>query len=413
MLPERFISSLTDQLGRDAAERFLAAAERDPSVSVRLNPFKRPSPEVPVPEGAPVAWSPYGRILAERPVFTLDPLLHAGAYYVQDSSAMFAGWVFRQSLGAVATEPGRPLRVLDLCAAPGGKSTDLAASLRERFGDGFQLVANEVMRNRAAILSDNVAVWGDPAVSVTAVDPKAFSSLEGWFDLILADVPCSGEGMFRKDAKAVGDWSEQTVSLCAARQKRILSDVWPALREGGMLVYSTCTFSREENDDNVTWMESVLDAELQLPEQAFEGILRTEKGFLLLPGFVPGEGQYVSAVRKRSGPASSRKPASALQIMHPLRSGVTEGTWRGRDFVPDPDWALSLSCVRGRWPEWEADRRTALRFLHRDTVTLPDAPNGYVLLTYGGLPLGFVKNIGTRCNNLHPQRRRILMDIGI
>ena len=413
MLPERFIASLTDQLGRDAADRFLAAVEKDPSVSIRMNPFKRPSPEVPVPAGAPVAWSPYGRLLAERPVFTLDPLLHAGAYYVQDSSAMFAGWVFRQSLAAVETDPGRPLRVLDLCAAPGGKTTDLAASLRECFGDGFELVANEVMRNRAAVLADNVAVWGDPAVSVTSVDPKAFASLEGYFDLILADVPCSGEGMFRKDAKAVGDWSEQTVSLCAARQKRILSDVWPALREGGVLVYATCTFSREENDDNVAWMESALDAELLLPELPFGDILRTGKGFLLLPGYVPGEGQYVSAVRKRSWPEASRKPASALQALHPLRAGVTEGAWRGRDFVPDPDGALSLSRVPGRWPEREVDRRTALQFLHRDTIILPDAPLGYVLLTYGGLPLGFVKNIGTRCNNLHPQRRRILMDIGI
>ena len=413
MLPERFIASLTDQLGPDAADRFLAAVEQDPSVSVRLNPFKRPSPEVPVPAGVPVAWSPYGRILAERPVFTLDPLLHAGAYYVQDSSAIFAGWVFRQSLAAVEPDPGRPIRVLDLCAAPGGKTTDLAASLRERFGDGFELVANEVMRNRASVLADNVAVWGDPAVSVTSVDPKAFASLEGWFDLILADVPCSGEGMFRKDAKAIGDWSEQTVSLCAARQKRILSDVWPALREGGVLVYATCTFSREENDDNVCWMESALDAELLIPELPFEGILRTGKGFLLLPGFVPGEGQYVSAVRKCSGPAASRKTSSALKALHPLRDGVTEGTWRGRDFVPDPDGALSFSRVPGRWPEQEVDRRTALQFLHRDSLILPDAPLGYVLLTYGGLPLGFVKNIGTRCNNLHPQRRRILMDIGI
>ena len=137
-----------------------------------------------------------------------------------------------------------------------------------------------------------------------------------------------------------------------------------------MLIYSTCTFSREENDDNIAWLEAALDAELQLPELPFDGILRTERGFLLLPGSVPGEGQYVSAVRKRSGPPASRKPASALQALHPLRTGVTEGAWRGRDFVPDPDWALSLSCVRGRWPEREVDRRTALRFLHQNGVII-------------------------------------------
>lgn len=412
MLPERFIASLTESVGAEVAGRFLAAVREEASVSLRLNPFKTPSAPDPLLEGAaPVPWSPYGRILDRRPSFTLQPLFHAGAYYVQDSSAMFAGHVVRRMLDGIVSPGGRPVRVLDLCAAPGGKTTDLAASLRLRFGDGFLLVANEVMRSRASVLSENVAVWGDPNVVVTSVDPKAFASLEGFFDLVLADVPCSGEGMFRKDSKAVEDWSPQTVDLCAARQKRILADVWPGLRAGGVLVYSTCTFSRAENDDNLAWMIAALDAETVPATDCFEGVLPTEFGSLLIPGLVPGEGQYVAAVRRVSGPAASRKGPSELEKLHPVRSGVRKGEWKGRDFVPDADWALSLSYVRGEWPEAEVDRHTALRYLHRDTLMLPDAPKGFVLLTYEGLPLGFVKNLGTRCNNLLPQGRRILMDI--
>ena len=207
------------------------------SVSVRLNPFKG----LDGPGGTPVPWSPYGRILESRPQFILDPLMHAGCYYVQDSSAMFVGHVFRRELQRLGCPAG--LRVLDLCAAPGGKTTDLAASLREACGDAFSLVSNEVMKARASVLCDNVALWGDPAVTVTSVDPAVIGrTLAGWFDIIVADVPCSGEGMFRKDPRAREEWSPAVVELCAARQKRILADVWPALREGGILIYSTCTY---------------------------------------------------------------------------------------------------------------------------------------------------------------------------
>lgn len=412
MLPEGFLSLLADTAGRDVADRFLTAVAQELSVSVRLHPFKRPSVPDPLLEGAAtVPWNEWGRFLSTRPVFTLQPFFHAGAYYVQDSSAMYAGWVFRRLLDGMEADSGRQIRVLDLCAAPGGKTTDMAASLRERVGDRFLLVANEVMRPRAAVLSDNVAVWGDPNIVVTRVDPQAFASLEGFFDVILADVPCSGEGMFRKDEKAVRDWSPQTVDLCAARQRRILGDVWPALRKDGILIYSTCTFARQENDGNVGWICTEMDAAPVTPDTAFEGVIGSDYGSLLVPGMVPGEGQYVAAVRKLSGPGPSRKDVSAVQALHPLRTGICKGVWKGKDFVPDPDWPLSLSYGRGTWPEWEVDRETALSYLHRDALVLPDAPQGYVVLTYGSLPLGFVKNLGSRCNNLLPPSRRIRMDI--
>ena len=288
--PEPFKTLLAESVGPDRAGVVLEALGAEASVSVRLNPAKLT--RCPFPDATPVPWSPYGYLLRERPVFTLDPLFHAGCYYVQDTSAMFVGHVFRKVCASL--EPGAV--VLDLCAAPGGKTTDLAASLRERFGDRFTLLANEVMRNRFSVLCANVDTWGDSRVGAVSRDPSAFGE-EPLFDAILADVPCSGEGMFRKDSKAVEDWSEETVRLCAARSRRILRDIWPTLAPGGILVYSTCTFNHFENDDTVEWIARELGAAVIPPENEAPA-LRTRCGHVLLPGFVPGEGQYVAALRK-------------------------------------------------------------------------------------------------------------------
>lgn len=379
-------------------------------VSVRLNPFKTPSGELPILDGSsPVPWSPYGHILKERPLFTLHPLFHAGCYYVQDSSAMYVGHVFRKMLPGLGR--GLPVRVLDLCAAPGGKTTDIAASLRDVYGDDFLLVSNEVMKERTAVLDANVARWGDPSVTVTSVDPAAFARFEAFFDIIVADVPCSGEGMFRKDARAVEEWSPAAVALCASRQRRILADAWPALRRGGILIYSTCTYEKSENDDNLSWAASELGGVVISPDNEFAGygVRPTECGNLLRAGEVLGEGQWVGALRKTSG-QDDAAPAD-LQSLHPRRSGLRKGEMRGRDFVPDPDWALSIKYDLNAYPVAPLDKQTALHFLHKDTIVLPDAPLGYNAVAYKGVPLGFVKNIGSRCNNLLPAGRRILMDI--
>ena len=375
------------------------------STAIRLNPFKGCEG----PEGQPVPWSPFGRILSERPVFTLDPLFHAGCYYVQDSSAMYVGHVFRKLL----KDFGTGIRVLDLCAAPGGKTTDLAASLREAFGDGFQLVSNEVMKQRASILKDNVAIWGDPNVVVTSVDPAAFARIPSYFDIIVVDAPCSGEGMFRKDARAVEEWSPEVVDLCAARQKRILADVWPALKEGGYLVYSTCTYEESENDCNLEWAAAELGGAILPPEDEFpdSGVRLTRCGNLLKVGEVPGEGQWVGAMRRTSASTLPGRRQPGLEILHPMLDGVCKGETKGKDFIPNPDWALSYGFPDDFCPSAEVDRDTALAFLHRDSFRLPGAPLGYNVIKYHGHPLGFVKNLGTRCNNLHPQSRRILMNI--
>ena len=377
MFSPDFTGLLSEAVGPDHARIVLDALGAAPSVSIRLNPAKLR--DVPFGGARPVPWSPCGFLLDERPSFTLDPLFHAGCYYVQDSSAMFVGELFRRTAGPDVR------MVLDLCAAPGGKTTDLAASLRSLGDEPFTLVANEVMRSRFRVLRENVAVWGDPWVGVLSRDPSAFPS-RPFFDAIVADVPCSGEGMFRKDAGAVADWSLQTVDFCAARQRRILSDVWPSLKEGGLLIYSTCTFNRRENDDNVAWIASELGAEILDPGD-IAGVLRTRHGYALLPGLVPGEGQYAAALRK-TAPAARAYKGSFLQ-----------------------DYQVEFPVVTLPGPYFEVDRPTALRYLHGDALFLPEAPKGLLTLTFQGHPLGSAKNLGSRCNNLYPKERRIKMDI--
>ncbi len=459
MMNPDFRRYLEEAIGHENALVAFSAFEQPASVSVRMNPFKKGADA----GGRQVHWNPWGRILEQRPVFTLDPFFHAGAYYVQDSSSMFVGHAFRALLGKVRKPSGRHIRVLDLCAAPGGKTTDLAASLREAFGDAFLLVSNEVMKARVGVLADNVAIWGDPNVVVTSDDPRAFAVLDGFFDVIIADVPCSGEGMFRKDEEAQRQWSVDNVALCEARQRRIVADVWPALSQNGLFIYSTCTFNARENDGNVRWISQELSAEPLMKEDVvpgMPGVMKTELGYSLVPGFVEGEGQYCSALFKTGGatpePALSRSagkrsapakgagemPSDAGRLfdrevflksrggtviaipvglkddvgllenyLHVVASGCAAGVVKGRDFVPDADLALSMMLAEDAFPSAEVDREKALAFLHRDAITLDDAPRGYVLIRYEGVNLGFVKNIGNRCNNLHPQSRRIRMNI--
>lgn len=454
MINEAFKSYLEEAIGSENALVAFSAFAQPASAAVRLNPFKKCCGY----ESGQVQWSRWGRILEHRPVFTLDPMFHAGAFYVQDSSSMFVGEIFRRVLDEISIPSGRPVRVLDLCAAPGGKTTDLAASLRERFGGDFILVANEVMKQRAGVLAGNVAIWGDPNVVVTSDDPSSFSILKSYFDVVVADVPCSGEGMFRKDEDAQKQWSENNVSLCEGRQKRILADVWPSLVEGGVLVYSTCTFNKYENDGNVEWMKSEFNAASLscLRDVDHEGVIKTSQGFSLVPGFVPGEGQYCSAVmktetgkdvsipRKSFGNKSraeslpsylkdlftvdvalKRRGETVIAVpsnissevaflenhLHVLASGSALGVIKGKDLVPDADLALSIILRQESFPTVEVDRQTALSFLHKDNIVLSAAPKGYVLIRYEGINIGFVKNLGNRCNNLHPQSRRIRMDI--
>lgn len=463
-LDGRFRNYLEEVIGSEKAAVAFSALCSPASVSVRYNPFKTSAEDR--SGDAQVPWSPYGMFLDGRPLFTADPMFHAGAYYVQDSSAMFVGHVFRNVLSRYAGREGRPVRVLDLCAAPGGKTTDAAASLREVCGSSFVLVSNEVMKQRVSVLASNTAVWGDPCVVVTSDDPAAIGRLDGWFDIIIADVPCSGEGMFRKDISAVEQWSESNVKLCQGRQRRILADVWPALAEGGTLIYSTCTFNRCENDDNVRWMEDTLGAGILTHEEICggsvpDGIVMTEHGFSLVPGLVRGEGQYCSAVvrtdmqgdgiRHRQARQRQSVRGSGIQVrtvlraddvfsipvvlssrgellkavpeeiaaevkfiedsLHVIMSGCAVGEMVKGHLVPDPDLALSCFFRRDMFQSVSLELPDALSFLQGNQIALPEYGTGYVTVCYGSHPMGFVKNIGNRCNNLYPKQRRIKMDL--
>ena len=303
-LPEAFADYTRTLLGEAEYRLFEAALQREPVVSLRLNPGKPAVDPASSPAGlTPVPWASTGYYAARRPTFTFDPLFHAGCYYVQEASSMFLEQVMRRYVS-------RPVTMLDLCAAPGGKSTHARSLLPE----GSLLVSNEVMRPRVSVLVENVQKWGHPDVVVTNNDPADFRPLRHVFDVILTDVPCSGEGMFRKDAVAVDEWSPDNVALCRQRQRRILTDIWDCLKPGGLLIYSTCTYNKEEDEDNVAWMCDELDAEpLEVPVRPEWNIAPDLSGRGLpvcrfLPHRTQGEGFFIAALRKPDGEAEPPAP---------------------------------------------------------------------------------------------------------
>ena len=444
-IPLPFIQSLQNLLGAETGD-LLEALQQAAPVSIRYNREKTASGKF--ARETPVAWCPDGVYLAERPAFTLDPLLHGGAYYVQEASSMFLA-----QLAPAVQSFGDRCRILDLCAAPGGKSTLLAGLLPP----GGLLVANEIIRSRAAILLENLAKWGFSNVVVTHNDPQQFEKLAGAFDILLIDAPCSGEGMFRKDAAAIKEWSPAHVRLCADRQRRIVAGAWNALREGGLLIYSTCTFNRDENDTNVQWIQNDLGAErVSLPLLPAWGIVESEAGYRFYPHRVQGEGFFVSVLRKTTPPRPVRRSAhekanhrmalkaaipvekwlsgqfvfesrnniihalppaqqtfiaQLSQQLHVLQAGVAVGEQKGTAVIPAAALALSTALQPAAFPKVEADISTALHFLRRDTVRLNFAEKDFLLLAYNRLPLGFVKHLGYRTNNLYPAAWRIRMTV--
>ena len=474
MLPEEFRNYAAEALGEETATALLHEIENGKDItSIRINPFKG---NIPYEGMEKVAWSSLGHYLPERPVFTLDPVFHAGGYYVQEASSMYMELVrdaVEADFAATAGEGkffSRNIAALDLCAAPGGKSTHLASLL----GEDSILVSNEVIKSRATILADNIAKWGSDNVVVTNNDPADFTPFEKFFHLIVVDAPCSGEGLFRKDPQAVEEWSPANVNLCAQRQQRILADIWPALRPGGYLVYSTCTYNKFENDGNLSFLEGlgakILTATF-LATPSGSGIIHTAKGGLqFVPGQVKGEGQFMAIVRKdgdfsnetlfapfqtskeKKGGKDNKEmlqdkgctylPDNYIKLLkgdlvkgyrksvfdkirfveerlRVVLSGTAIATKKGKDYIPHADLALQANFAKmiadGEMPKGiavaEVCREDALKFLAKEPVLLPDAPMGYVLLTYAGLGLGFVKNLGNRTNNLLPMARRIRMNI--
>ena len=453
-LPVDFITRTGGLLGEGQFAAFREALAKEPPVSIRMNRLKMDA----VPAGGrQVPWCGSGYYLASRPTFTFDPLFHAGCYYVQEASSMFLEQVLTQYVH-------EPVVMLDLCAAPGGKST-LARSV---LPEGSLLVANEVMRNRVQVLAENVTKWGHPGTVVLNNDPADFVPLGELFDVILTDVPCSGEGMFRKDPVAVEEWSVENVTLCWQRQRRIVRDIWHCLKPGGLLVYSTCTYNREENEDNVAWIAEELGAEI-LPVEVQPGwnISGNLAGkdfpvYRFLPHRTEGEGLFMAVLRKSGESEETNVPAcrgrkekkskggkekvpvlpkevkgwflSPDQYVwtmeqnrittFPLRyqsvyetlraqmrvvcAGIQVAEIKGRDLIPSHALAMSVCRNESAFPSVEVSYEQAIAYLRKEAFALDaDAPRGYVLIRYGGKALGFVKNIGNRANNLYPQEWRI------
>jgi 16S rRNA C967 or C1407 C5-methylase (RsmB/RsmF family)/NOL1/NOP2/fmu family ribosome biogenesis protein len=447
-LPEAFQNHTSQILG-DEFPAFLAALNTPVPVSVRLNPKKKSElPTLEVEES--VLWAKEGRYLKQRPVFTLDPSFHAGAYYVQEASSMFLEHVFEQIV-----DRSRPIKVLDLCAAPGGKTTHLASLL----GENDLLVANEVIKSRLSILKENLLKWGYSNVIISNQDPETFADLEGFFDVVLVDAPCSGEGLFRKDPAAVNEWSESHVQMCSARQKRILSAAAMLVAPKGVLIYSTCTYNTAENQENVKWLNRTLDFEtMKLDVPAAWGVTESENCFQFFPHKTKGEGFFIAALKNLSRDAKfvKGKPdlnrlrreqravlkdwfkpevfedieffykndgnivairtslladyGSVLRALAKRSSGLEIGIFKGKDFVPSHAFALS-DLISEHVERLEVPEAQALKFLKKENFEFAAGKDGWVLVTYRGLGLGWIKKIGDRINNYLPTEWRIRMDI--
>lgn len=455
-LDDRFVSLMRDTLGEAEGSALIDALDTEPVTGVRLNPRKGTDWPVGI-AGDAVPWCNEGLILAERPQFTLMPEWHAGRFYVQEPASMIISVVVRRLVSIIGRND---IRYLDTCAAPGGKTTAAISALPS---EAF-VVANEFVPARANILSENIAKWGAPNTAVCCGDTAAFLKLRNRFDIVAVDAPCSGEGMMRKDEEARSQWSESLVKQCAALQREIVANAWAALRPGGFLIYSTCTFNRQEDEDMLRYMTDELGGEsVDLGIGTEFGIPGSLDPDLYAMRFMPhrtaGEGLFMGIMRKpgelsadnqkspknkdknkkkatatvpkqlpdllldsdrytfsqshdeswRAIPKTNADIVSALEnSTRVLSAGIRMGTVKGKNFIPDAALALSTALSPDAYPRVELDLKTALDYLRREAVTLPSsAPQGILLVTHNGTTLGFVKNLGNRANNLYPQHWRI------
>lgn len=441
------IDALRSAPGGDALDGLVASLENDEAtVAVRTNARKAEAPNL-----RPVPWSDSGYYIdGERPRFTFDPALHQGLYYVQDASSMVVGSIVNL---LTRTHFHEPVVYIDACAAPGGKTTAAIDALPE----GSLVIANEFDRKRAEVLCENIIKWGYPDVVVTQGDTSKFAKIGAIADIVAADVPCSGEGMMRKEAVAVEQWSEHLVEQCASLQRCIIDNMWKALRPGGFFIYSTCTFNHKENEENLAYIVETLGGKpiaMPLFDKRIAGAIDSPyPAMRFIPGRVEGEGLFVAVVRKPAHDDAAlqapdydcdKKKLGKKPVAVPVEVAswiaaqgyeididgdkvvAISGRWKrllaalrkklnviyvatevayikGKDYVPSQALALSRLCSDGAFARIEVDYATAMHYLSRQAVVLADAPKGIVLLSYGGVPLGFVKNLGNRANNLYPQ----------
>lgn len=449
LLPNSLLATLEgiEGFNLSAFEAVHASSER--VTSLRLNPYKNSNPHSAFVNGA-IPWCEQAFYLSERPSFTLDPLFHGGAYYVQEASSMFVQYLLRTLL----KEDIHQKKVLDLCAAPGGKSTLLAAL----FLDGL-IVANEPIKSRAAILVENACKWGLPNMVVTNNTPEHFKQFIGYFDVILVDAPCSGSGLFRKDPQAIEEWSVQNVQHCQQRQEKILSAIIPSLKEGGILLYSTCSYSSDENEQIADWLiQNQPLQSLNIPVPEAWNIVTTESpetgaiGYRFYPHLLKGEGFYIAAFQKMGETNMGQlkenrlaKPSrlemdqlqpyinltdeyqyfkqneniriiselnlsSLQQLAQQLyikKAGIELGVLKGKDLIPSHEWAVSI-LSKEKYPQLHLNYPESLQYLRRKEWELGKLPSGWTLACFEGLPLGWIKGLPNRINNYYPAEWRVL-----
>ena len=443
-----FINTLANEPGFDAENFTDIHQKNDAPTSIRVNPFKY----APLNNGENVPWCDEGQYLETRPSFTFDPLFHAGCYYVQEASSMFIGHILNY-----IKPKNAPVNILDLCAAPGGKSTliNSAMDLEDL------LVANEIIKTRVPVLTDNLSRWGTSNTIVTNNDPKDLGRVNSFFDIIVVDAPCSGSGMFRKDPAAMDEWSESNVNLCHQRQERILADIYPALKQDGYLIYSTCSYSRQENEDILDRLCAEFDLEsIRIPINKEWGIVETISaeqkawGYRFYPDKVKGEGLFASCLKKKdhSGDLVSFKNNTNQKVIHTeldiikkyvnnpaayyffkvnedwlainnqhkeslhilqrhlyiKKSGVRIGKLAGKNLIPDHELALSLIINKDAVLQTELTYEQAISFLRRDNLQIDSVDKGWSLMTYKEQPIGWAKLLPNRLNNYYPKELRIL-----
>ncbi|HEY1023987.1 MAG TPA: RNA methyltransferase [Sphingobacteriaceae bacterium] len=448
IVPTALIRSLRNEFQFEEEAFFKTHETGDQVTSVRINPYKEPNV---FSKNEQVPWCPQGRYLDQRPSFIADPYFHAGCYYVQEASSMFLHHILK-SEGNL----GKSMKILDLCASPGGKSTLISSLINQE----SILVSNEIIKSRVPALTDNLTKWGVSNVFVTNNDPKDFSRLNGYFNIMVVDAPCSGSGMFRKDPGAINEWSESAVMLCSQRQQRILADSYSALQNDGLLIYSTCSYSREENEDIADWLCDHFDATpLKIPIAPDWGIAETRSskhgapGYRFYPHKVKGEGFFVCCFRKNEGTVSEVKskqrpespakkeeeiifkwvnreglafikynqdlfaiPETAIgdfkilqTSLYLKKSGTRVGRIAGKDLVPDHELALSL-ILHPAIHKTNLSKEEAWAYLRKDELKLNSDFNGWTLMCYNNQALGWAKILPNRINNYYPKEQRILKD---
>lgn len=445
-LPAELLDSLNGIKGFDR-DAFIKVHEQPESItSIRINPLKQsriPNPESRIP------WSEFGYYLDTRPSFTYDPLFHAGTYYVQEASSMFLEQAISQLI-----DLEKPNKILDLSAAPGGKSTHILSLI----GNNSLLVSNEVIRSRAQVLKDNIVKWGHENVVVTQNDPRDFNRLGNYFDVILVDAPCSGSGLFRRDPTAIGEWSLNNVALCSQRQQRILADAWLSLKQDGWLIYSTCSYSADEDEVILDWLcrEFPLEsARLKVKKEWKITEVKTTAGmyaYRFWPDKLKGEGFFLACLKKTGHEQEPpvikpKKPVSLtaqqsalmqqwinvkdleiflqgknvyawtsslasefgflLERLHFIYSGVMLGEFARNKFIPSHELSMT-DLVRENIPRIPLTNEDAIRYLRRQEMNMQVETTGWQLVTYEGFNLGWVNVLSNRINNYYPKSLRIL-----